>query len=94
MRVAVCAVRVRGEWWWWWCACVGLLCRLAAAPPSRAPLPQQRRSQNRSPPHPTQNKITCPDVSREEIINACGVDDVHDGVNYVRTACVIAVSKV
>lgn len=26
-------------------------------------------------------------------MNACGVDDIHDGVNYVRTACVIAVSK-
>jgi hypothetical protein len=34
------------------------------------------------------------DVSlQEEIVNACGVDDIHDGVNYVRTACVIAVSK-
>ena len=31
--------------------------------------------------------------SREEIVNACGVDDLHDGVNYVRTAVVIAVSK-
>jgi hypothetical protein len=31
--------------------------------------------------------------SQEEIVNACGVDDIHDGVNYVRTACVIAVSK-
>lgn len=30
---------------------------------------------------------------QEEIVNACGVDDIHDGVNYVRTACVIAVSK-
>ncbi|KAI8476585.1 MAG: P-loop containing nucleoside triphosphate hydrolase protein [Monoraphidium minutum] len=38
-------------------------------------------------------QMTCPDISREEIVNACGVDDVHDGVNYVRTACVIAVSK-
>jgi hypothetical protein len=26
----------------------------------------------------------CPDISREEIVNACGVDDLHDGVNYVR----------
>jgi hypothetical protein len=25
----------------------------------------------------------CPDISREEIVNACGVDDLHDGVNYV-----------
>lgn len=37
--------------------------------------------------------ITCPDISREEIVNACGIDDFHDGVNYTRTACVIAVSK-
>jgi hypothetical protein len=35
----------------------------------------------------------CPDISREEIVNACGIDDFHDGVNYTRTACVIAVSK-
>jgi len=26
-------------------------------------------------------------------VNACGIDDFHDGVNYTRTACVIAVSK-
>lgn len=26
-------------------------------------------------------------------MNACGVDDFHDGVNYMRTACVIAVSR-
>lgn len=37
--------------------------------------------------------LTCPDISREEIVNACGIDDFHDGVNYTRTACVIAVSK-
>ncbi len=37
--------------------------------------------------------LTCPDISREEIVNACGIDDLHDGVNYTRTACVIAVSK-
>ena len=35
---------------------------------------------------------SCP-RSREEIVNACGVDDFHDGVNYTRTSCVIAVSK-
>ncbi len=34
-----------------------------------------------------------PGFSREEIVNACGIDDFHDGVNYTRTACVIAVSK-
>lgn len=38
-------------------------------------------------------QMTCPDISREEIVNACGIDDFHDGVNYTRTACVIAVSK-
>ena len=38
-------------------------------------------------------EMTCPDISREEIVNACGIDDFHDGVNYTRTACVIAVSK-
>jgi hypothetical protein len=37
--------------------------------------------------------LACPDISREEIVNACGIDDFHDGVNYTRTACVIAVSK-
>ena len=37
--------------------------------------------------------MACPAVTREDIINACGMDEIHDGVNYVRTACVIAVSK-
>lgn len=37
--------------------------------------------------------IKCPPISREEIINACGVEDIHDGTNYFRTACVIAVAK-
>ena len=37
--------------------------------------------------------MSCPDISREEIVNACGIDDFHDGVNYTRTACVIAVAK-
>ena len=32
-------------------------------------------------------------LGREEIVNACGIDDFHDGVNYTRTSCVIAVSK-
>ncbi|KAG0561482.1 hypothetical protein KC19_9G067700 [Ceratodon purpureus] len=35
----------------------------------------------------------CPVISREEIVNACGVEDIHDGTNYFRTACVIAVAK-
>ena len=37
--------------------------------------------------------MQCSDISREEIVNSCGVDDIHDGVNYTRTACVIAISK-
>lgn len=37
--------------------------------------------------------VQCPTVSREDIINSCGVDEVHDGVNYTRTACVIAVAR-
>ena len=37
--------------------------------------------------------VRCPAVAAEEIVNACGMDDVHDGVNYTRTACVIAVAK-
>ena len=35
----------------------------------------------------------CTDITREEIINACGIDDVHDGVNYTRVACIVATSK-
>eukprot|EP00250_Pteridium_aquilinum_P033868 c6523_g1_i1 orf=228-3032(+) len=35
----------------------------------------------------------CPSITREEIVNACGVEDIHDGTNYFRTACVIAVAK-
>ncbi|CAA2974472.1 dynamin ARC5 isoform X1 [Olea europaea subsp. europaea] len=35
----------------------------------------------------------CPSITREEIVNACGVEDIHDGTNYSRTACVIAVAK-
>ncbi|GMH03122.1 hypothetical protein Nepgr_004961 [Nepenthes gracilis] len=34
-----------------------------------------------------------PQITREEIVNACGVEDIHDGTNYSRTACVIAVAK-
>ena len=37
--------------------------------------------------------LECPDITREEIANACGLEDFHDGVNYMRTACVIAVAK-
>ena len=35
----------------------------------------------------------CPKVDREEIVNACGVDDFHDGANVVRTACVVGMAK-
>ncbi|GER42695.1 dynamin-like protein ARC5 [Striga asiatica] len=37
--------------------------------------------------------IKCPPITREEIVNACGVEDIHDGTNYSRTSCVIAVAK-
>ncbi|GAA0141342.1 membrane traffic protein [Lithospermum erythrorhizon] len=37
--------------------------------------------------------LKCPPITREEIVNACGVEDIHDGTNYSRTACVIAVAK-
>jgi len=26
----------------------------------------------------------CPHITREEIVNACGVEDIHDGTNYSR----------
>ncbi|KAL5723463.1 ARP2/3 actin-organizing complex subunit Arc5 [Ranunculus cassubicifolius] len=32
-------------------------------------------------------------LPREEIVNACGVEDIHDGTNYSRIACVIVVAK-
>lgn len=32
--------------------------------------------------------VTAPTVSREEIVNSCGVEDFHDGTNYYRyVAC-------
>ena len=34
-----------------------------------------------------------PVVTEDEIANAAGVGDVHDGVNFMRAACVIAVEK-
>ncbi|XP_073013542.1 dynamin-like protein ARC5 [Typha latifolia] len=37
--------------------------------------------------------VKYPPITREEIVNACGVEDIHDGTNYSRTACVIAVAK-
>jgi len=35
-----------------------------------------------------------PTVTEDEIANAAGVGDMHDGVNFMRAACVIAVEKV
>lgn len=66
-----------------------------AAPPSgtHAHHPHSRHLPTPAPPRPAGiGTINCPDISREEIVNACGIDDFHDGVNYTRTACVIAVS--
>ena len=34
-----------------------------------------------------------PHISEDEIANAAGVGDLHDGVNFLRAACVIAVEK-
>jgi hypothetical protein len=28
--------------------------------------------------------MKCPIINREEIVNACGVEDIHDGTNYFR----------
>ena len=68
------------------CICSGVLRgRPTHAPPPPPGVPV--------PPCPGIGTISCPDISREEIVNACGIDDFHDGVNYTRTACVIAVSK-
>lgn len=33
-------------------------------------------------------------MSEDEIANAAGISDMHDGVNFMRAACVIAVEKV
>lgn len=40
--------------------------------------------------YPAFLKMSCPDLSKEEVANACGLDDSHDGANYMRAACVIA----
>jgi len=37
--------------------------------------------------------MALPQVTPDEIANAAGLNDVHDGTNYMRAACVIAVSK-
>lgn len=31
--------------------------------------------------------VKCPPITREEIVNACGVEDIHDGANYSRYYC-------
>lgn len=41
----------------------------------------------------TVGSIKCPQVTREDIVNASGLDELHDGANYARTACVIGVAK-
>lgn len=38
--------------------------------------------------------MNAPEVTEDEIANAAGVSDMHDGVNFMRAACVIAVEKV
>ena len=34
-----------------------------------------------------------PEITEDEIANAAGISDMHDGVNFMRAACVIAVEK-
>jgi hypothetical protein len=37
--------------------------------------------------------MKCPDVTEDEIANAAGIGEIHDGVNFMRAACVIAIEK-
>ena len=37
--------------------------------------------------------LACPAVQQEEVVNACGLDEYHSAVNYIRTACIVAVAK-
>ncbi|CAN0180801.1 unnamed protein product, partial [Ectocarpus fasciculatus] len=37
--------------------------------------------------------MNAPEVTEDEIANAAGISDMHDGVNFMRAACVIAVDK-
>ena len=37
--------------------------------------------------------LRLPTISEDEVANAAGVGDTHDGVNFLRAACVIAVEK-
>lgn len=39
-------------------------------------------------------RFACLKVTEDEIANAAGISDTHDGVNFMRAACVIAVEKV
>jgi hypothetical protein len=37
--------------------------------------------------------MSSPEITDDEIANAAGIGDMHDGVNFMRAACVIAVEK-
>ena len=37
--------------------------------------------------------LRLPTITEDEVANAAGVGDTHDGVNFLRAACVIAVEK-
>ncbi|KAG5179162.1 hypothetical protein JKP88DRAFT_201174 [Tribonema minus] len=37
--------------------------------------------------------MSSPEITEDEIANAAGMGDMHDGVNFMRAACVIAVEK-
>lgn len=37
--------------------------------------------------------LRLPTITEDEIANAAGVGDIHDGVNFLRAACVIALEK-
>jgi hypothetical protein len=37
--------------------------------------------------------LRLPTITEDEIANAAGIGDVHDGVNFLRAACVIALEK-
>ena len=90
----------QGVPWWGLCCLKPSHCRLDdAVQPGTAPQlkhadsPPDSRMQQSNSAHVALccrsgiGQLTCPDISREEIVNACGIDDFHDGVNYTRTAC-------
>jgi hypothetical protein len=37
--------------------------------------------------------LRLPTITEDEITNAVGVGDIHDGVNFLRASCVIAIEK-